>query len=186
MTAHPGTPRLDPLPPDQMTDEQRELLSPMAQPLNIFSTLVRHPGLFRRWMAFAGKLLQGGKLPERARELVILRTAWRCGASYEWAQHVAIARNAGLSVHEIRAVAEDGLDTHAWSPAEAALLRAVDELVDHHCIGDATWTTLAAEFDERQLIEVPMLSGHYALLAGTLNSLGVQPERSDLPALGEA
>lgn len=30
-----------------------------------------------------------------------------------------------------------------------------------------------------------MLSGHYALLAGALNSCGVQPERT-LPALGEA
>lgn len=186
MTVHPGTPRLDPLPPDEMTDEQRELLSAMPQPLNIFSTLVRHPGLFRRWLAFAGKLLQGGKLPARARELVILRTAWRCGASYEWAQHVAIARDAGLSVDEIRAVAKDGPDAPAWSSVEAALLRAVDELVDHHCIGDDTWAALAAEYDQRQLIEVPMLSGHYALLAGTLNSLGVQPERSDVPALGEA
>lgn len=186
MTTHPATARLGPLPPDEMSDEQRELLSAIPQPLNIFSTLVRHPGLFRRWMPFAGKLLQGGKLPARARELVILRTAWRCGADYEWGQHVAIARDAGLSVEEIRAVAKDGPDAPGWPASEAALLRAVDELVDQHCIGDDTWAALAASFDERQLIEVPMLSGHYALLAGTLNSLGVQPERPDLPALGEA
>ena len=31
-----------------------------------------------------------------------------------------------------------------------------------------------------------MLAGHYAMLAGMLNSLGVQPETADLPALGEA
>jgi hypothetical protein len=30
-----------------------------------------------------------------------------------------------------------------------------------------------------------MLAGHYALLAGALNSFGVQPE-GDLPQLGEA
>jgi len=30
-----------------------------------------------------------------------------------------------------------------------------------------------------------MLAGHYAMLAGTLNSLGVQPETSELPDLGE-
>jgi alkylhydroperoxidase family enzyme len=185
MATHPATPRLAPLGPDELSDEQRTLLSAMPQPLNIFSTLVRHPGLFRRWMPFGGKLL-GGKLPARAREIVILRTAWRCGASYEWAQHVAIAREAGLSADEIRAVAKDGADAPGWPAAEAALLRAVDELVDDHVIGDATWAALAAAFDERQLIEVPMLSGHYAMLAGTLNSLGVQPERSGLPALGEA
>jgi 4-carboxymuconolactone decarboxylase len=185
MATHPATPRLAPVPPEEQSDEQRTLLSTIPQPLNIFSTLVRHPGLFRRWAPFGGKLL-GGKLPARAREIVILRTAWRCGASYEWAQHVAIGRAAGLSADEIRAVAKDGADAPGWTASEAALLRAVDELVDDHGIGDATWAALAAAFDERQLIEIPMLSGHYAMLAGTLNSLGVQPDRSDLPALGEA
>ena len=57
---------------------------------------------------------------------------------------------------------------------------------DDHCIGDATWTALAARYDTEQLIEIPMLAGHYAMLAGVLNSLGVQPESDDLPALGEA
>jgi 4-carboxymuconolactone decarboxylase len=186
MATHPSTPRLAPLRADELSDEQRTLLSVMPLPINIFSTLVRHPGLFRRWAPFGGKLL-GGKLPARAREIVILRTAWRCGAAYEWGQHVAIARDAGLSADEIRAVANEGASAPGWPPAEAALLRAVDELVDDHCISDATWAALAAEFDdERQLIEVPMLSGHYAMLAGMLNSLGVQPDRSDLPALGEA
>ncbi|MEA3077436.1 MAG: hypothetical protein QOF60_2344 [Actinomycetota bacterium] len=179
-------PRLAPLRPDELSDEQRTLLSAMPQTLNIFSTLVRHPGLFRRWMPFGGKLL-GGKLPARDREIVILRTAWRCGSTYEWAQHVAIAGAAGLSPDEIRAVAKEGASAPGWSPAEAALLRAVDELVDDHRISDETWAALTASFDdERQLIEIPMLSGHYAMLAGALNTLGVEPERSGLPALGEA
>jgi hypothetical protein len=60
----------------------------------------------------------------------------------------------------------------------------VDELQDGHCISEATWASLAERYDERQLIELPMLSGHYALLAGALNSFGVQPE-GPLPGLGE-
>ena len=59
---------------------------------------------------------------------------------------------------------------------EAALLRAADELHADACISDATWGVLAAQLDERQLIEVPMLIGHYHLVAFTLNSLGVQRE----------
>ena len=49
-----------------------------------------------------------------------------------------------------------------------------------------TWNALAARYSTEQLIEIPMLAGHYAMLAGVLNSLGVQPETTDLPALGEA
>jgi 4-carboxymuconolactone decarboxylase len=56
------------------------------------------------------------------------------------------------------------------------LLRATDELHADACIADDTWDALAARYDERQLIELPMLVGHYHLVAFTLNSLGVQPE----------
>ena len=183
--AHPSEPRLAPLTLDEMSDDQRELVSQAGgrRPLNIFATLVRAPGLYRRWSPFAGKLLRGGKLSERDRELAILRTAYRCGASYEWGQHVSIARTAGISDDEIRRVATEP-GSAWWSDHERAVLRAVDELHDEHCISDATWTTLASTYTEEQLIELPMLSGHYALLAGVLNSCGVQPD-GDLPALGE-
>ena len=113
---------------------------------------------------------------------MILRTAYRCGADYEWGQHVAIGRAAGLTDDEIQRIAE-GPDA-GWTAEDAAKLRAVDELTDDHRISDATWSALAAVFDEQQLIELPMLSGHYALLAGALNSFGVQTE-GPLPALGE-
>jgi alkylhydroperoxidase family enzyme len=135
-------------------------------------------------MPFAGKLLQGSKLSARDRELVILRVAWRCQARYEWAQHVGIAREAGLDDDEIRRVAL-GPSAEEWSTDDALLLRAVDELHDDHCLTDTTWARLAERYTEPQMIEIPMLAGHYALLAGALNSFGVQPE-GDLPQLGEA
>jgi hypothetical protein len=31
-----------------------------------------------------------------------------------------------------------------------------------------------------------MLAGHYIMLAGVLNSVGVEPESADMPRLGEA
>jgi 4-carboxymuconolactone decarboxylase len=183
MSDHPDRPRIPPVTDAELDATQRDLLAGDPRRLNIFRTLVRHPGLFRKWLPFGGKLLAGGKLSPRDRELVILRTAFRCGARYEWAQHVAIARTAGLSDDEIARVAA-GADATGWGSDDAALLRAVDELQDDHAIGDATWSVLASRLDTRQLIELPMLSGHYAMLAGVLNSLGVQPESSDLPALG--
>lgn len=186
MAPRPTTPRITPLPKDEQSDDQRELLAVTGRgrPLNIFLTLVRAPGLFRRWSPFGGKLLNGGKLPARDRELVILRVAWRCECAYEWGQHVSIAREAGVADDEIRRVAV-GADAPGWSAHETALLRAVDELHDDHCITDATWQALAVTYTTEQMIELPMLAGHYALLAGALNSFGVQLE-SEAPALGDA
>jgi 4-carboxymuconolactone decarboxylase len=181
----PATPRLHPLTRDELTPEQDELLAAAGETrdLHVFRTLVRHPKLYRRWSPFGGFLLRRSSLAPRDRELVILRTASRCGSAYEWGQHVGIGRDAGLSDEEIRRVAA-GPTAAGWTNEDAALLRAVDELLDDHCLSDDTWSRLAGRFREEQLIELIMLSGHYALLAGALNSLGVQPERP-LPALGE-
>jgi 4-carboxymuconolactone decarboxylase len=139
---------------------------------NIFTTLARAPGLFRRWLPFGGKLLNG-KIPARDRELMILRTGWNCNAPYEWGQHARIARGCDLSPEEIDRVAV-GPEAEGWAPFDVTLLRAADELHLDFRLSDATWTQLAAVYSTEQLIEVPMLVGHYHLVAMTLNSLGVE------------
>lgn len=170
--------RVPPLAPDEHTAEVDEILAgakvPGSQASNVFTTLVRHPGLTRRWLPFGGKLL-AGKLAVRHRELLILRTGWWCGSDYEWGQHVLIGRSSGLSDDEIGRVA-DGPEASGWSELDAALLRAADELHATSTIGDATWQVLAAHLDVPQLIEVPMVVGHYHMMAFTLNALGVPRE----------
>ena len=69
-----------------------------------------------------------------------------------------------------------GPDAPGWDPFEAVLLRAADELHDDACISDEVWAALAGRYDERQLIEVTMVVGHYHLVSFTLNSLGVPLE----------
>ena len=178
MSDRPASPRIAPLPTGQQDEATRELLGqaavPGAQASNIFATLVRHPGLFRRWLPFGGKLL-AGKIPPRERELLILRTGWRCRSEYEWGQHVVIGKTSGLTDEDVARV-RSGPEAEGLDPFEATLLRAADELHDDNCISDATWAVLASRYDERQLIEVPMLVGHYHLVAFTLNTLGVQRE----------
>ena len=185
MSDRPSSPRVPPLELDELTEEQRELLSPGGElrDLHIFRTLVRHPRLYRRWSPFGGFLLQRSAFAARDRELVILRTAYRCGSAYEWGQHVRIGREAGLGDEEIRRVAAGPAAT-GWGDEDATLLRAVDELTDDHCLSDDTWSRLRGRFGDDELIELMMLTGHYALLAGVLNSLGVQTE-GPLPPLGE-
>ena len=172
------SPRIPPLPPEDRSEKQTELLGTAltvdGKELNIFTTLVRHPRLYRRWTAFGGVLLTG-RLPARDRELLILRTGHRCDAAYEWAQHVAIGRAAGLTDDEIARVAA-GPDAGGWPTDDAVVLRAADELHTDSRIGDATWAALAARYDEQQMTEIPMVVGQYHLVAFTLNSLGVQLE----------
>lgn len=173
-----GEPRIQPLGDDELTSEQRVLLEGIGGvagevgATNIFRTLVRHPGLFRRWLPFGGKLL-AGKLPARDREMLILRTAINCNAPYEWAQHVRIGRTVGLTDDEIERIKAGAA---AWEGHDRLVLRAADELRETSTLSDATWAALAETYDEQQLVEVPMVVGHYHLVAFTLNSLGVQVE----------
>ena len=54
------------------------------------------------------------------------------------------------------------------------LLHAADELHATSTLSDATWAALAERYDTEQLIELPMLVGHYHLVAMALNSFGVE------------
>jgi len=176
----PATPRVAPATDDELDDDARALLGTARVAgrdtvgANIFSTLVKHKGLFRHWLPFGGKLLSG-KLPARERELLILRTGWRTRSHYEWGQHVIIAKLVGVTDNEIARI-KLGPDADGWSDADRTLLRAADELHDDACITDATWAELATTYDDKQLTEIPMVVGHYHLVAMTLNSLGVQRE----------
>jgi alkylhydroperoxidase family enzyme len=147
-------------------------------PPNIFTTLGRHRGLFRRWLRFAGALMPGGRLPRPDSELVILRVAHNCGSEYEWRHHERLGALSGLSGEEIARVRE-GAGAPGWTPRQVLLLRAADELHSPaRTISDDLWAALSAELDERELIELCMLIGHYEMLAMTLNALQVEPDRA--------
>ncbi|HEX4188332.1 MAG TPA: carboxymuconolactone decarboxylase family protein [Solirubrobacteraceae bacterium] len=139
---------------------------------NIFSTLARHPRLMRAWLPFGGFLLGRGVLPARERELLILRTACNCSSPYEWGQHVRISEALGIDREEILRVAL-GPDAEGWSAAERTLLRGADELHRDSKISEGTWAQLAEDHDQRALIELAMLVGHYHMVAYALNSLEV-------------
>jgi AhpD family alkylhydroperoxidase len=119
--------------------------------------------------------MPGGVLPRIDTELVILRVAHNTGCDYERSHHEHLGARAGLSDADI-ARTIDGPDAPGWTPRRAALLRACDELHRDGVIADPLWADLAAMFDERELIELCMLIGHYEMLAMTLNSLRVQPD----------
>jgi AhpD family alkylhydroperoxidase len=148
-------------------------------PPNIFLTLGRHRGLFRRWLLFAGALMPGGRLPRIDSELLILRVAHTTGCEYEWHHHERLGAQAGLSPDDIARVRQ-GPGAPGWSPRQALLLRAAEELLADRNISDETWASLSAQLRDVELIELCLLVGHYEMLAMTLNALRVQPDAAPI------
>ncbi len=147
-----------------------EVLAGLSQLPEIVRTMLRHPDLFALHTDVGLELLARGALSLRDRELAVLRIAWLCQAPYEWGEHVMVGKRFGLTGEDIARVI-DGPDADGWDEHESAVLRAVDELHGDAMISDATWSTLAKRFDERQLIELPIIVGQYQTVAYYQNSL---------------
>lgn len=185
-----GRPRLSPLPVDHWDDDVREALragfgkettdrfltdGPDALRVpNALTTLLHHPELTGPFLAFNSVLLFTPTLEPRLRELMVLRVAWRTRATYEWVQHARLAQGCGVTRAEIEAIGR-GADAEAtWTPLEADLLAATDQMIDGYRIDDPTWGRLAEHLDERQLVEVVFVVGTYATLAMAFNSFGIE------------
>ena len=169
-----ATPRLAPIAPADRTPEQQRLVDKVGSDKHIFTTLIHHPELFEVFHRFAGRLLRRSNLPATVRETLILRTAYRARSGYEWAQHVKIATSAGVPTPVIEQLDQD---EPSFEDRHVALLaKAADELTTHRYLEQGTWDALAQTYDDQQLIEISMLVGNYAMIAGVLKTLHVQLE----------
>jgi 4-carboxymuconolactone decarboxylase len=148
---------------------------PDGRPLNLFATLVRRPALMTRVNALGGYFTTRALLGDRARELVILRVAGTLRCEYEARHHRPAGERAGLSEAELDA-AQDPSRDHDWSAEDRALLDAVDELVEHRALSDERWAALSAVLDDDRCLEVLVLTGFYAMVAGTINGAGIEPD----------
>lgn len=151
---------------------------PVPNMLGIFSW---HPALTSSWLSFS-QHIAASTLSVRDRELLILRTSWLRRGEWEWSQHVNYGRAAGLSDGELNAIIV-GPDAPVWTPHDAALLRAVDEICRDRYISDATWQALAEDFDRKQLMDVVFTVGAYDLHCMAFNTFGLElePEHCGFP-----
>jgi alkylhydroperoxidase family enzyme len=141
--------------------------------LNVLGMLAWHPELAKAFHTFNGHILFGTTLTPRQRELLVLRVAAVRHSDYEWAQHVAMAADAGLDEDEIARIAQ-GPDAPGWTGLDRAMVAAVDELIADGAIAEATWEALSAELDEQQLMDLVFTVGTYVALAMALGTFGIE------------
>jgi len=171
-------PRIQPVAEATATAEQKELLAPLAARggpvLNVFRTLINDPEAAKAFLAWGNYILsRKNGLPPREREIVILRIGYLCRSGYEWTQHHRIGLQSGLSAAEIERI-KAGPAAPGWTAAEAALLKATDELHNDTFVSDDAWTALRQHFSEKQCMDMVFTAGQYTQVSMFLNSFGVQ------------
>ncbi|HTV94680.1 MAG TPA: carboxymuconolactone decarboxylase family protein [Steroidobacteraceae bacterium] len=152
---------------------------------HLVCTQLRHPALAKAFLTFNAHFFYASKLPDRVREILILRIGWLRHADYEFIAHVELGRRAGLTDADIEHI-KLGPTAAGLAPEDALLLRAVDELKSEARIGAGTWTLLARRFDAQQLLELIFIVGCYEMLAMALNSVEIQLEPGIAPLAATA
>jgi alkylhydroperoxidase family enzyme len=173
---------VEPVVQAQASPEIRRMLDPSGSgrvSAAVYRTFARHPKLYVPRQVLSEYIRTKSTLSPRVREMLILRIGWRCQSAYEWAAHAPAGRRAGLTNDQVRMLARSGYD--GWSAADAAIVRAADELFDADTISDTTWKALDDQFDERQLLDVLITTGGYRMVSMVLNTFGVPAEPGSEP-----
>jgi 4-carboxymuconolactone decarboxylase len=149
-----------------------------AEPLRLFRTLVVHEQLMIRMRPLGSGILgAGATVPAQLREIMIHRTCALTGAQYEWGVHaVAFGGPLGLSEEQLYSTVHGHCSDGCWEPRQASVFSLADELHGTSTISDELWQSLAAHFEEVQILELIVTAGWYHVIAFLCNGVRVQDE----------
>ncbi|HET6379104.1 MAG TPA: carboxymuconolactone decarboxylase family protein [Methylocella sp.] len=147
-----------------------------------YLALLNHPDLAERIEELGYFLKFEGVLPRSAYQFIVLTVAEETGAAYEWHDHVQHALAAGLSQDVIGSIA--ARETAAL-PHPYALLRAIlAHTMSWKPVPDGLQEQALAQWGQKGLIEIVVLSGFYQMFAAINQGFSIAPP-SPAPSRGE-
>jgi len=165
----PRTPLADFAPP-----LKKRLVELWGTPPNLYRALGNHPELVAAWAEFSKTLRHDTRTPRALRELVILRGAQVMRSEYEWAQHLAMARKAGVSEAKIKNLASWRTSSEFSEQEKAAL--ALAEAVTEGRVSDEVYARAKKQFDDHDYVELALLAAFYAMVGRMIDAMGVELE----------
>jgi 4-carboxymuconolactone decarboxylase len=143
-------------------------------PPNLYRALGNHPKLIAAWTEFSKMLRYDTRTPRALRELVILRGAQLMRSEYEWAQHLAMARKAGVREAQIEQLS-NWRNSPEFDEREKAAI-ALAEAVTQGRVSDEVYAQAHRHFDEHDYVELAAVAAFYAMVGRMLDAMGVQLE----------
>ena len=143
----------------------------------VYGLLLHSPDLAQAWMGFINAVRWKTTLSARLREIVILRVAVLNNAAYVidvHRQHFAAAD--GLTLAECDALLAPAISDSTFSALEISVIDYVDALTRTAQVPEVVFEQVRKSFDERQLVELSVLTGAYNMHTRVLNALAVDPE----------
>lgn len=149
----------------------------------VLLTFAHHPALANAFSPLNIHLLTNNSLPVRERQIAIMRTAWVCKCTYMWSSHLRTSQRCGLSPDMFEPI-KRGAEDQYFSDFERTVIEATDNLVHDKHVSDENWQALASSWNKKQLLDFMFTVGCYVMVAGVMNSAGVErkPELLELAA----
>ena len=183
--------RLPEIPPDQLTDAQKEASKTFLEDRKVpvfgpFVPLLRSPQLMLQAMSMGDYLRYHNSLPQKINEFVILITAREWTQQLEWQIHYPIALKAGLAQSVADALAK-GERPPGMDDAEEIAWEFSTQLHRQKKVDDKIWARAVAKFGEQGVIDMAGTNGYYDFLAMTMNAAQTAPDPSKplLPELSK-
>jgi len=172
--------RLPEIPPDKLTDAQKEASKTFLEDRKVavfgpFVPLLRSPQLMLQAMSMGDYLRYNNSLPPKINEFVILITARVWTQQLEWQIHQPIALKAGLSPAIADAVAK-GERPNGMDEAEEIAWEFSSQLHRDRQVDDKTWARAVAQFGEKGAVDMAGTCGYYSFLAMSMNAAQTAPD----------
>lgn len=164
-----------PLPSDdQLPADIRETLANLP-PVNVFRMMANAPASFHGFLQFAGSILMQSEFDARKREIAILRVAHVTGSPYEWAQHVRLAQQIGVTQEEIDCIGVDG-PVQGLDEECLLLCRVAEEISRDIRLSDEALEAILKRYGVRQATELILCCSYFNMLSRFLESTRVEIE----------
>jgi 4-carboxymuconolactone decarboxylase len=138
-----------------------------------YLALLNHPELASRVEELGFFLKFEGALPRTVYQFVVLSVARATGADFEWHDHIAHARAAGLPDDVIDAI---GSSRTATLPEPYALAHTILQLtMAWQVVPDDLQAQAIAAWGKHGLVEIVVLSGFYQMFAAINQSFDIRP-----------
>jgi alkylhydroperoxidase family enzyme len=160
----------------ELPDDYQYLLDEDAMgEINLLCAMANNPDVLQSYMRYGTSLWQDGGLDGDDLERCILGVARSLEATYEWNQHVPIARSLGVPEEDIHAISTGDFDH--FDDRKAALLQYVQSVADGD-VDNETHAELAEHVDDATIVGATQLATHYLATARFLDALDIPLEGS--------
>jgi 4-carboxymuconolactone decarboxylase len=149
---------------------EAELPADIAIDNRIVRAVYNNPEMFKGFGSLSGRVHSASRLPDRVREILVLRTLYRVGSTYQIQLHEPVAVTSGVTEEELAALRSG--DFSVFSAADAAALAFCDA-ADELRTTDELWTRTVEHWSPQEVSDMALLVGFYSMTGRYLLAMGV-------------